>query len=265
MAASTPVRIEPQFVERVWGCTDLRPLYGVTDRRIGEVWFPAGGLLIKFLFTSQALSVQVHPDDDYARRHENSAGKTEMWYIVRADAGARIALGFRESVDRDVARQAAGDGTIENLLAWHEPAAGDTYFTAAGTVHALGAGLLLCEIQQNSDVTYRLYDYSRGRALHLDRGMEVADLGPHPGRSEPVRMADGGLELARCTHFATEFRQGSEPLTCAPGYLIVLEGVGQIGGNRFCAGEVWRLDRPELLTPTGPVSWLRTYVPDAHA
>ncbi|MBK5293626.1 MAG: class I mannose-6-phosphate isomerase [Acidobacteriia bacterium] len=256
--------IEPQFVERVWGATDLSPLYLKPDRRIGEVWFPAGDLLIKFLFTTAALSVQVHPDDDYARRHENSRGKTEMWYILRADAGARIALGFREKVDREVARGAAEDGTIEQLLDWYEPAAGDTFFTAAGTVHALGAGLVVCEIQQSSDVTYRLYDYGRGRPLQLDRGMEVADLGPHTGRSKPVPMADGGLLLARCEYFVTELRKWSEPGACAPGYLIVLEGSGQIGKQACRAGEVWRLDSPVLLKPDGAVTWLRTYVPDVH-
>ncbi len=154
----------------MWGATDLVPWYPASDKKIGEVWFEADlPLLVKFVFTSERLSVQVHPNDDFAAAHENSRGKTEMWYVMRADPGARIAIGFRESISRERLREAAVSGEIEQLLNWLEVQAGDAFFIPAGTVHAIGGGLALCEIQQHSDVTYRLYDYGRPRELHLDK------------------------------------------------------------------------------------------------
>src|SRR5262245_29137069 len=163
-------RLEPKFVERVWGTTDLSPLFPDQHRKIGEVWFDAGPafpLLTKFLFTSAKLSIQVHPDDAYAQVVENSRGKSEMWHILSAKPHSTIALGFREPVTQEQLRISIADGSVEELLNWVPVKAGDTYYAAAGTVHAIGAGISLCEIQQNSDVTYRLYDYGRPRELHL--------------------------------------------------------------------------------------------------
>jgi mannose-6-phosphate isomerase class I len=159
-------RIEPSLVERAWG---------------SETWYPAGDLLIKYIRTRQRLSVQVHPGDDYARAHENSRGKTEMWYIAAAAPGAEIALGFRERYPVAEVRAAALSGEIVEMLQWWPAREGGVFFTPAGAVHAIGGGIELWEIQQNSDVTYRLYDYGRGRPLHLDKALDVADLGPHPG------------------------------------------------------------------------------------
>ncbi len=145
------------------------------QKKIGEVWFEADlPLLVKFVFTSERLSVQVHPNDEFAAAHENSRGKTEMWYVLRADPGARLAIGFREAISRERLRESALSGEIEQLLNWIEVQAGDAFFVPAGTVHAIGGGLALCEIQQHSDITYRLYDYGRPRELHLDKAMQVA-------------------------------------------------------------------------------------------
>jgi mannose-6-phosphate isomerase len=231
-----PHRIEPMFVERVWGRTDLSPLYGVSENKIGEVWFPAGDnfpILVKFLFTSEHLSVQVHPDDAYAREHEGSRGKTEMWYILAAGKDARIALGFRSDVSKAQLRAAISDGSIEELLHWVPVEAGNTFFTQAGVVHAIGAGVTLCEIQQNSDVTYRIYDYGRPRQLHVDRALDVCSREPYDGRRE--------LPVA-CEHFVTEMidvdSENLSTLDCD--YLIVVvEGCGTIDGTPFRAGEVW--------------------------
>ncbi len=162
----TAQRIEPSLVERAWG---------------SETWYPAGDLLIKYIRTREKLSVQVHPGDDYARAHENSSGKTEMWYIVAAEPGAEIALGFRERFTAAQVRAGALSGGIAGMLRWWPARPGDVFYTPAGTVHAIGGGIELWEIQQNSDVTYRLYDYGRNRPLHLDRALEVAQLEPHPG------------------------------------------------------------------------------------
>ena len=171
-----PRRIEPRFLEKIWGSTRLEPWFRNRDQKIGEVCFDADPLLIKFIFTAEKLSVQVHPADDYARLHHNSRGKTEMWHILAAEPGAQIAAGFRRPITSDELDAAARSGEIENLLQWFDARPGDTFFIPAGTVHAIGAGLTLCEIQQHSDITYRLYDYGRPRELHLDRAIAVSDL-----------------------------------------------------------------------------------------
>src|SRR6185369_504382 len=153
-----------------------------------------------FLFTSQNLSVQVHPSG------ECGVGKTEMWRILDAAPSAKIALGFTRPLDPDTLRAAAVSGEIEALLRWFPVTPGETYFIPAGTVHAIGAGITICEIQQNSDITYRLYDYGRPRELHLDQGVAATDLNAwrHPGASLAVDLADGWKRLARCRHFATD-------------------------------------------------------------
>ena len=189
--------LAPKFVERVWGAESLAPWFPSPprpsgDKPYGEVWFEGESLLIKFLFPTQKLSVQVHPADEYAKAHEGCNGKTEMWHIVRAEPGAKIALGFREGVTPEAARAAALDGSIMNLLDWREARQGDSYMIPAGTVHAMGEGLVVAEVQQISDVTYRLYDYGRGRELHLDKGFDVAELKPY----KPCE--------ARCSYFETQ-------------------------------------------------------------
>lgn len=267
-ATAAAGRIEPRFVERVWGSFHLEPWFPNQQVKTGEVWFEAGRLLIKFLFTTEPLSVQVHPEDEYARRHHNSAGKTEMWHILRADPGARIAAGFARPVMRDEARAAALDGSIEQLLGWHEAHAGDTFFTRARTVHALGAGLVVLEIQQTSDITYRLYDYGRGgRELHLEHGFAVAELGPHPGPSQREALGGGGEKLAACEYFVTE-RWELEGAGGAAArswdrdaVLMPVGGTGLIGGARFKAGEVWRVPAGTVVQPDGKAVMLRTYEP----
>lgn len=237
----TAARIEPRFVERVWGSHDLAPLFGPRPAKIGEVWYPAGDLLVKFLFTTEALSVQVHPGDEYAARVEASKGKTEMWHVLEAKPGARLAAGFQKPIAVAEARRAAELGTIEGMLAWWNPQAGDTYFLPAGTVHALGAGLVVCEIQQTSDVTYRLFDYGRGRELHLDRGFEVADFTPLSAQVQPSSLGDGGSLLVECNYFRVERWQVDAKLGFAPGTLaILLSGTGAVDGERTEPGDVWQ-------------------------
>ncbi|MFA7586715.1 MAG: class I mannose-6-phosphate isomerase [Novosphingobium sp.] len=171
MTALLPTRM----VEKPWGRDSLaKPFTVPAGSRIGEIWFEPDArlpeLLVKYIFTSAALSVQVHPsDDDLAGQ-----GKTECWLVVAADPGARLALGLAEDVTRSRLRSAAQDGSIEGLLAWYPAKAGDFFYVPAGTIHAIGAGISLVEIQQTSDVTYRLYDYGRPRELHLDEALAVA-------------------------------------------------------------------------------------------
>jgi len=240
-----PIRLTPIFKEKVWGSTHLEPLFPNSQQKIGEVWFEGVDnlpLLIKFLFTTEKLSVQVHPDDDYARKHHNSRGKTEMWHILRAEPGARIAAGFRETITPQRLREAALSGEIENLLQWFDAAPGDTFFIPAGTVHAIGAGLTLCEIQQHSDVTYRLYDYGRPRELHLDRAAEVSNLGPCEARRPPK-----GRVLVSCPYFTTSKlcisdSTGHIPLSNTAEMLVVIDGFATLGGHPTAAGDVWYLE-----------------------
>ena len=229
---------------------------------IGEVWFEADlPLLVKFVFTSERLSVQVHPQDDFARTNENSRGKTEMWYVLRADPGARLAIGFRESISRDRLREASLSGEIEGLLHWVEVQGGDAFFIPAGTVHAIGGGLALCEIQQQSDVTYRLYDYGRPRELHLEKAIQVA--------STAATSAKSVMLPIDCEYFHTELARTTSSLLYKPEperfhVVIFLSGMGTIAGQPFREGEAWLIPaggRPFEIEPGNPVRFLRTWVP----
>ncbi|MDQ1470667.1 MAG: mannose-6-phosphate isomerase [Bryobacterales bacterium] len=228
--------------DKVWGSPRTEPwLANPAGRKIGEIWFAASAevpLLLKLLFTSECLSVQVHPNDDYAREHENSRGKTEMWHILRADPGAEVALGLRERLSRERLREASLSGEIETLLNWVPARKGDTFFVPAGTIHAIGGGLVLCEVQQLSDVTYRLYDYGRPRELHLDRGMDVSDTTP--------RNCDSSSTLpVECEYFRTERVPVTGVVRCAPRkkntLYVALEGEGCIGSEPFRAGDAWEI------------------------
>lgn len=170
-------------VAKPWGRDSLpAPFEKGQEERIGEIWFdpPAEwpDVLVKYLFTSDKLSVQVHPDD--ARAPEGSRGKEECWLVLDAEPGATLAAGFREETDPATMRASALDGSIEERLEWHKVGRGDFFYLPAGTVHAIGAGLSILEVQQNSDITYRLFDYGRPRELHLDESVAVADGGPYP-------------------------------------------------------------------------------------
>ena len=202
MSAALPIRT----VAKPWGRDVLPPPFAAPDgSRIGEIWFepPAAlpQLLVKYIFTSEALSVQVHPSDAQAiAAGLGRQGKEECWLIVDAEPGARLGIGFAEAIDPAALHAAALDGSIERLLTWHPVTAGDFFYIPANTVHAIGAGISLIEVQQNSDITYRLYDYGRPRDLHLEAGVAVARGEPYPAalhrhvaRGETATLVDGPL------------------------------------------------------------------------
>jgi len=259
---NAPVRLPTRFLEKVWGTTDLLPWYPKSEAKIGEVWFEADlPLLVKFVFTSERLSVQVHPNDEFAAAHENSRGKTEMWYVMRADPGAQLAIGFREPISRERLRAASLSGEIEQLLNWVEVQAGDAFFIPAGTVHAIGGGLALCEIQQHSDITYRLYDYGRPRELHLDKAIQV---------SSTEASSDESVMLPiDCQYFHTELARTASSLLYKPEpgrfhIVIFVSGDGTIAGRPFHEGEAWLVPpggQPFEIEPGIPVKFLRTWVP----
>ena len=259
-------RLEPSFLEKVWGSTSLEPWFPNPTEKTGEAWYHFEGspLLVKFLFTTEKLSVQVHPDDAYAGVHEHgSLGKTEMWHILRADAGASVALGFKQRISPERLRESAESGEIMELLNWIPAAAGDTFFVAPGTVHALGEGLALVEVQQFSDVTYRLYDYGRDRPLHLKQSMDVASCGAHPGKS-----AVHGSVVASCDYFTVEKQSWADPFSYEPRtdrfeLLIVTSGAGTIDGNPYRAGECWLVEagaQPFQVAPADETHLLRAHV-----
>ncbi len=271
-----PFLITPEFYERVWGARDLRPYFNraVESEPIGEVWLTGEGcqaatgpfagqtlrelavrygadltgeaspqprrfpLLIKFLFPRQKLSVQVHPDDAGACIAGEACGKTECWYVARAIDGAQVGVGLRPGINREMFRLAIDANQAEHMLNWLDVRSGEMIYVDAGTVHAVGPNSIIIETQQNSDVTYRLYDYGRPRELHLERGMAAIRENTHAGRVEP-QSVKSHEELVCSPCFIVEKHRIEAPvrLEAEPGkssvqVLVALDG----GAVVECAG-----------------------------
>tara|TARA_B100000678_G_scaffold250966_1_gene226067 strand:+ start:5111 stop:5911 length:801 start_codon:yes stop_codon:yes gene_type:complete len=191
-------QLATRLVPKVWGHRNPPPPFtNPLDEPLGEIWFDPppelANLLVKFIFTDAALSVQVHPDDSHAPA--GMRGKNECWYILDAEPGAKIAVGLTRELSIDQLRAAALDGSIEQELAFIEVAQGDFFSIPAGTIHAIGTGISLLEVQQNSDVTFRLYDYGRPRELHLEDGVRVARRSPYDPSLHRRAPDDGYAEL----------------------------------------------------------------------
>jgi len=246
----TATRLRSRAVERIWGRRDLAgpfaPPADAADLPIGEIWFEDGAdargeLLVKYLFTTERLSIQVHPDDGAARARGHPRGKDEAWHVLCAEPGAVIGLGLTREVSSEELRRAALDGSIERLLDWRPVRAGETFYSPAGTVHAIGAGLSLIEIQQNLDLTYRLYDYGRPRELHLDDAVAVAVPRPWSPSFAPRDIAPGRTILAAGGAFVLErWTAGGEVIGEA--MIMPIASGGAIGGEALEAGTVWRVD-----------------------
>ena len=244
------VQLERRLVPKVWGRWDVPPQFGPVppgDEPLGEIWFPdpAGDeaeLLVKYLFTSDKLSIQVHPDDEAAQAAGHKRGKDEAWVILEAQPEAVIGLGFVEPVSREEMRAAARDGSIEQLVDWRPVRGGDVFYSPAATVHALGPGLALVEIQQNLDLTYRLYDYGRPRELHLDEAVAAADPSPYRWSFEAQRIGEG-RELLAAGAFILERWQGRDQVigedSEAPVWLVPLAGGGSVDGQPLESATVW--------------------------
>lgn len=324
-----PFRIEPTFSPRIWGARSLSPVFPertnlpepigeawLTDvncriatgpfagKSLGEAWremppdsrgarlanvanFP---LLVKFLFPTDKLSIQVHPDDAYASVHEQAAGgrgKTEMWHVMSADPGAHVLLGLQPGTTKEKFLAALASGTVESLFNRVPVSAGDTIFVPARTGHAICPGMVLCEVQEYSDLTYRVYDYNRldacgkPRELHLEKALNVMDFSAAPpGKIPPLRIEHNRSSyslLAACPYFATErWTFGSIQALPSPGarftLVVILAGQGSFAREDFIAsyrlGECWLVPAfPAALTfqPTAATTLLRTYVPDLGA
>jgi mannose-6-phosphate isomerase len=244
------MKLDRRYVEKPWGRTQLPSMFDPPEgKRIGEVWFagdPDLPLLAKYIFTSERLSIQVHPSDDQARARGLAQGKTECWAILDAEPGATIGLGTKRPLSPEELREAALDGSVEELMEWRPVSAGDFYFVPAGTVHAIGAGISLLEFQQNADVTYRLYDYGRPRELHLDDGVAVANAAPYPAAL--TQHLDGGYErtLVDGPHF-TLVQSNTDALQGRQRWVIPLSGKVRSGGDVAVPGECLLLEPKDEL------------------
>ena len=275
---------------------------GQTRRAAPEDEQPYFPILAKFIFSSDQLSVQVHPADEYALEHEGGPGKTEIWYVVDAEPGARLAIGLTRKLSSDELRQAAQSGEIKNYLNWIEARQGQAFFVPAGTLHTIGAGLILCEIQQNSDLTYRFYDFDRlgdegkPRALHIERAVAATRQQPYPGPQEPfrfppLRFPDDQWRrelLAACPYFAVERIEYGKPVSCIADperahLLLFTAGEGRLtasasrgagsvagaggstGGHAYRAADAYLIPAdtgPFTLIPSSATTMIRSYLPD---
>ena len=236
-----------KFVEKPWGCDQIDSRFRAPPGRIGEIWFepPAelASLLVKYLFTSERLSVQVHPTDEQARALGlGPAGKDECWLVVDAQPGAKLGVGFSRSLHQDELRAACDDGQVADLLVWRNVRAGDFLYLPANTVHAIGPGLVLLEVQQNSDLTFRLYDYGRSRQLHLDDGLAVARAQPYPDQLHRHLPDRGEICLVEGPHFRLDRLDGPPSLGVVERYggkpvlAVPLSGELVISGARVGPG-----------------------------
>ncbi len=210
-------------------------------------------ILIKFIDAKKDLSVQVHPDDEYARIHENSLGKTEMWYVLDAKKDSTLVYGFNRTVSPEMVRRGIETGTIERYLNHVPVHRDDLFYIEAGTVHAIGTGVLVAEIQESSNITYRLYDYNRTdsagnrRPLHIEKALEAANLQSSAEPRQPMRVLryrNGCASelLTRCKYFQVERlilnTEGRKiPILRAQENsfhaLLITEGCGVLFGEEF--------------------------------
>jgi mannose-6-phosphate isomerase len=255
-------RARTQALPRPWGVVDLGAWSNAAHDAapIGEIWYERPdkptkppSLLLKLLFTSEPLSIQVHPDDAYAQSMGLPNGKTEAWYVLSAATGAKVAVGLDRRLTRQELRQAVDDGSISDLVVWRTVSPGDAISVPAGTIHAIGAGLVIAEIQQRSDATFRLFDHGRQRELHIERAIAVADAGPARARERQNRLSDERTLLVSGPHFVLErIELAPESAWCLDAkretWLLVLSGDAVAGSFEVAASDALfaQLDRVDI-------------------
>jgi mannose-6-phosphate isomerase len=265
----TRVSIERAVVaakRKPWGSHNLLPWSDIaaSDGPIGELWFrradaasPESALMLKLLFTTEPLSIQVHPDDTFAQSIGLSNGKTEAWYILSAEPEARVAIGLKHSLSSTQLRTAISDGSIADLVQWRAVRSGHAFFVPAGTIHAIGAGIVLAEIQQRSDVTFRLFDYGRQRDLHPDDAVAAAMAGPAARQLPSQKLNETRTVLVTSVHFLLE------QLDLAAGsvwtldvrneaWIVLIEGYGQLAAATMSVGQAIFLKADQLEIEAGP-------------
>lgn len=301
------VKLQPAVKDYIWGGNRLRAWGKESDlSRIAETWelsfHPDGAcviatgadkgkplasvatradwgkacdrfeffpVLVKLIDAADNLSVQVHPSDDYALAREGQYGKTEMWYVAAAEAGAGLYCGFKRDVTRAEVEEAIKSGTVLELLNFFAVKPGESYFISSGTVHAIGKGVTIVEIQQNSNLTYRVYDYNRvgadgkPRPLHVDKALEVMDLKAYRQTAPSARTAGGSRLLADCTYFRTEERTVQYGEIAAKDSFVTLtftEGEGTVAGIPFSRGDTFFIPAGRTAALSGKGKFLLTEV-----
>lgn len=276
VARGLVMKMDLRFAEKPWGQVDIAHLTQSGDRRrIGEVSFahPAAAdlpVLIKYLYTSERLSIQVHPDNSQARRLGHVCGKDEMWIVLDAAPHSTIGLGLTREATAAELQAAVHDGSIEQLVDWRPVKRGDVIYNPAGTIHAAGADLVLLEVQQSIDLTYRLYDYGRPRELHLAEGLAVAQCRPHFDPRD-CSIADGASRiLADGPYFGAAWCAGAIPAGIPLGatqlQLVVIDGVASVRGLPVSAGECSLVDSlGDIGLPADAIALIAWPVPEALA
>jgi len=250
-------RLIAQAIEKPWGRTNI-PSHMASNAigRIGEIWFSPERemslpLLVKYIFTSEKLSIQVHPSDEQAQQYGWAGGKSECWYVLEALPDAKLGIGTTQDLTPEELRAAALDGSIEALIEWKSVKPGSFYYIPAGTVHAIGGGVTLVEIQQNNDVTFRLYDYGRPRELHLEQGIEVSVAEPYAMRDRIIPMTAEEQLVGAGAPFTLDMIQGAAQ-TCREVngemlWFIPLAGYGTVDDQAWRPGECWLIERGAIL------------------
>ncbi len=201
------MKLRQKKVKKPWGQLVLPKVFGGEQKeKVGEIWFAppkaiTPALLVKYLFTSEKLSIQVHPNDRQARRQGLPAGKEECWYILDAKPDAVLGIGLTKEVSPTKLHAAVACGQIEQLIDWRPVKPGDLFYVPAGTIHAIGPGIQLIEVQQNADITYRLYDYGRPRELHLEDAISVATPAPYDMKNYRETVPDRSAKLVDGPYF----------------------------------------------------------------
>ena len=298
------LKLKPIFKEYIWGGTRLKELFGRDNggKIIAESWEvsvhpdgesfteegtlreylaanPEAGataedfpVLIKYIDAAQNLSVQVHPNDDYARRVEGDNGKTEGWYILAAEKGAGIYCGFRQNTSAEALKAAIEEGRVESMLNFIPVKQGEFYLIKAGTVHAIGAGCVICEVQESSNVTYRVYDYCRRdaegklRPLHIDKALKVIDFRAYrkqAGGKLIKELKSGRMRtLTDCQYFRLRELKlnGTYSSNRSRSFLAVniLSGRGYINGTPYTAGDSFFIPHGEGVKLDGEGTVLMT-------
>lgn len=294
----------PSLKDCLWGGEKLKKIYNKkSDGTVAESWelsvHPAGEsitqnsqtlsqyiaqnkcvlgknanfpVLIKYIDAAKKLSVQVHPQDDFARKYENDNGKTEMWYVISADEGAGIFCGFKRDTNKEEFLDKVNDGTVEDLLNFIPVKSGDCYLIEAGTVHAIGAGCVICEVQQNSNVTYRVYDYNRRgadgklRELHVEKAVKVINFNKFVDRTNSGEFEKvGGGEIRRltqCKYFRCfEARIDGEFTYESSDSFVTLNfinGKGTVNGEQYMPGDSFFVPCGEKITVNGTATVILT-------
>jgi mannose-6-phosphate isomerase len=267
-----------------WGVVDPSPWSKARHDggAIGEIWYertaaavPEPSLLLKLLFTNQPLSIQVHPDDAFAHAMGLPHGKTEAWYVLSARSGAKVAVGLDRSLTPQQLRESIDNGSIAELVRWQTVVPDDIIFVPAGTIHAIGAGLVIAEIQQRSDATFRLFDHGRQRELHVEQAIAVADAGPADLQVPASRLSDARTLLVANAHFVFErLDLASHSAWCLEAeqetWLLVVSGGARVGSRDIVAGDAVfaqadRIDiRPGAIGMVGLVAYTGAGGPIPH-